>query len=124
MALNEKNNARAVLTSGGNLAVGCTNVSVETTAKGSPSEHVSEYLLITEVMGMHTADTVSGDFSVGISGIYVKDGVELHPFKEAVISGNLRHLLEGMIHIFDNRRTFGNITTADTLFDKMSVSGV
>ncbi|PLX65726.1 MAG: hypothetical protein C0602_13425 [Denitrovibrio sp.] len=123
-ALDEENNARAVLTDGGYTAVGCTNISLKSTTKEKPGKFANEYLFITEVMGMHTADPVSGDFSVGIAGIYYKDENNAFPFKEAVISGNLTHLLEGMIHTFDNRRTFGNITTADTLFDKMSVSGV
>lgn len=123
-ALNDKNNARAVITGGGNISVGCTNVSVASTTDKKPADYAGEYLLITEVMGMHTADPVSGNFSVGISGLHIIDGTIKKPFREAVISGNLTDLLEGMIHIFDNRRTFGNITTADTLFDKMSVSGV
>lgn len=123
-ALNDENNARAVITGGGNISVGCTNVSVATTTDKKPADFASEYLMVTEVMGMHTADPVSGNFSVGISGLHFIDGTTKNPFREAVISGNLTDLLSGMIHIFDNRRTFGNITTADTLFDKMSVSGV
>lgn len=123
-ALGVDNNGRAVLTSGGNIAVGATNIELATTSERKPAELADEYLKVTEVMGMHTADPVSGDFSVGISGILYRGGQAVHPFKEAVLAGNLADLLEGLIHVFDNRRTFGNITTADTLFDKMSVSGV
>jgi PmbA protein len=121
-ALGMENNARAVLSGGGNIGIGCSNVILAST--GTLDNEYPEYLKITEVMGMHTADPVSGDFSVGISGVYYKDGKPEYPFKEAALSGNLADLLEGLIHVFDNRRTFGNITTADALFDKMTVSGV
>lgn len=123
-ALGMDNNCHAALSGGGNIGIGSTNVSLHTTTDKKPADFCGEYLKVTEVMGMHTADTVSGDFSVGISGVYCKDGENAYPFREAVLSGNLRDLLNGLIHVFSNRRTFGNITTADTLFDKMSVSGV
>jgi PmbA protein len=83
-----------------------------------------DFLKITEVMGMHTADPVSGDFSVGVSGIYYIDGTAAYPFKEAVLSGNLSDLLQGCTHVFAGGRTYGNITASDALFDKMTVSGV
>jgi len=123
-ALGVKNNARGALSGSGNIGIGCTNILLASTTSESISDVCKDFLKITEVMGMHTADPVSGDFSVGISGVYYKDGQVAYPFKEAALSGNLADLLTGMIHAFDNRRTFGNITTSDTLFDKMTVSGV
>ncbi len=116
------NNARASLSGSGNIEIGCSNVILASTEslKNAPDK----YLKITEVMGMHTADPVSGDFSVGISGIYYKDGEPAFPFKEAALSGNLADLLEGLLHVYDNTRNFGSISTADALFDKMTVSGV
>mgnify|MGYP001320522065 CR=1 FL=1 len=121
-ALGMPNNARAVLSGGGNIGIGCSNVILAST--GTLSDSCPEYLKVTEVMGMHTADPVSGDFSVGISGMYYKDGKPAYPFKEAALSGNLADLLKGLLNVSDNKRTFGNITTADALFDKMTVSGV
>jgi PmbA protein len=35
---------------------------------------IKEGLYITEVMGMHTANPISGDFSVGAAGLWIKDG--------------------------------------------------
>jgi len=123
-ALGMENNARGFVGGGGNLVVGTTNVFLQPTTDKKPEQICPDCLKITEVMGMHTADPVSGDFSVGVSGIVFKAGEGIYPFKEAVLSGNLADLLTGAIHIFDNSRTFGNITTSDTLFDKMTVSGV
>jgi len=123
-ALGMDNNARGVIGGGGNLSIGCTNVSLLPTTDKKSGDVCPDCLKVTEVMGMHTADPISGDFSVGISGIVYKDGAIAYPFKEAVLSGNLAELLSGTMHVFDNGRTFGNITTSDTLFDKMTVSGV
>ncbi|ADD68178.1 peptidase U62 modulator of DNA gyrase [Denitrovibrio acetiphilus DSM 12809] len=122
-ALDMTNNARGAIGNGGNISVTSTNVLLApSTAEKTPD--AEDYLKITEVMGMHTADPISGDFSVGVSGILYKNGTSVHPFKEAVLSGNLADLLSGTIEVFDNSRTFGNITASDTLFDKMTVSGV
>lgn len=123
-ALGMDNNARGFIGGGGNLSVGTTNVYLKPTTDKKPSDVSPNCLKVTEVMGMHTADPISGDFSVGVSGIIYKDGESAYPFKEAVLSGNLADLLGGTVHVFDNSRTFGNITTSDTLFDKMTVSGV
>ena len=46
-------------------------------------------LLVTELMGLHTANPVSGDFSVGASGFKIVDGRLGHPVKGIAIAGNL-----------------------------------
>lgn len=50
-------------------------------------------LLVAEVLGMHTADPVSGAFSVGVSGLSIEKGRVAGPVKGAMISGNLLDLL-------------------------------
>jgi len=50
-------------------------------------------LLVMEIMGMHMADPISGEFSVGVSGLAVANGRLIHPVKKAMISGNLLDLL-------------------------------
>ena len=54
--------------------VGITNLFIE---KGSKSldeliSSIDEGMYITEAMGMHTANPISGDFSVGAVGFYIK----------------------------------------------------
>ncbi|MHB2026434.1 MAG: TldD/PmbA family protein [Elusimicrobiota bacterium] len=50
-------------------------------------------IIVMEVMGMHMVDTVSGEFSVGISGIAVENGKKSHPVRSAMISGNILDVL-------------------------------
>lgn len=51
-----------------------------------------EGILVFEVMGMHTADPISGDFSVGISGVAVEGGELTHGVRGSMLSGNLLEL--------------------------------
>lgn len=50
-------------------------------------------LLVLDVLGMHMVDPVSGEFSVGVSGLLVEKGRAGRPFKGAMLSGNLMDLL-------------------------------
>jgi len=50
--------------------------------------------LILSAMGLHTANPISGDFSVGISGQWIENGEVGYPVKEAVISGNILELFK------------------------------
>lgn len=122
-AMGMKNTANAVMIKNGNVGISCSNVKIDATTDKKPYDFMTEYVKVSEVMGMHTADVVSGDFSVGISGIYYRNGEPAHAFREAVLSGNLKDMLNSLIHIFDNHKTFGGITSAAALFDKMTVSG-
>jgi len=121
-ALGMPNSANASALAGGNIAIESSNVSLLSTTDKMAEDVLDDYMKITEIMGMHTADPISGDFSVGISGVYYKDGEE-KPFKEAVLSGNLKDLLGGLKEVFGNRKRFSGVTVADALFDKMMVSG-
>lgn len=50
-------------------------------------------LLVLDVLGMHMTDPVSGEFSVGVSGLRFEKGAAGRPFKGAMVSGNLLDLL-------------------------------
>src|SRR4030067_886197 len=55
---------------------------------------LSKGILVLEAMGVHTANPISGDFSVGISGLWIENGEIKYPVKEAVISGNVLELFK------------------------------
>lgn len=78
-------------------------------------------IYITEVIGMHTANPVSGDFSIGISGIYIEKGESIHPFKEATLSGNILNLFKDIIGIGDDLSFYGNIGTPSILIDGLDI---
>jgi len=75
-------------------------------------------------MGMHTADPVSGDFSVGINGLSIKSGMTGRAVSEMTISGNILELLAGIRNV--GREVFfaGPYGAPPVLIDGISVSGI
>lgn len=61
-------------------------------------------LLVLEILGAHMTDPVSGEFSVGVSGVSIEKGVLGRPFKGAMIAGNLLDLLARVDAIADDLR--------------------
>ncbi|MFA4886283.1 MAG: TldD/PmbA family protein, partial [Desulfotomaculaceae bacterium] len=57
---------------------------------------ISSGLYVTEVMGMHTANPISGDFSVGVSGLLIENGELTRPVRGMAMGGNIIELLENI----------------------------
>jgi PmbA protein len=49
-------------------------------------------LMVTDIIGLHTADPISGDFSIGAAGLWIEQGESRFPVKGIAISGNLMDL--------------------------------
>ncbi len=90
---------------------------------GKLLETVVKGIYVTETMGMHTANPVSGEFSVGISGLWIENGAVRYPVKEAVISGNVLDLFRQVIMVGDDLRFYGNIGVASLLIEAIDISG-
>lgn len=68
-------------------------------------------ILVLEIMGMHTADPVSGEFSVGVSGVAVQGGELGHGIRGAMISANLLDLLARVDGVASDLRFYGSIAS-------------
>lgn len=79
-------------------------------------------IYVLETIGMHTADPVSGDFSVGVSGIWIEGGERAYPFKETLISGNILSFLSSIELIGDDHRFYGNMSTPSVLIAEIDMS--
>lgn len=66
-------------------------------------------ILAVDVMGMHTADPISGEFSVGISGIAVRAGRMAGPVKGAMVSGNLLEVLDRLDAVGNDLAFYGSL---------------
>lgn len=84
---------------------------------------IGKGLYVTETMGMHTANPVTGDFSVGASGIWIENGELAYPAKEAMISGNILTLLRNIVMVGDDIRFYGNIGAPSLLIDEIDITG-
>ncbi|MGB9711039.1 MAG: TldD/PmbA family protein [Thermodesulfovibrio sp.] len=107
------------------VSVGPTNLYIETVATSVEDliKQVDRGIYILEVMGMHTANPVSGDFSVGISGIYIENGELKYPVKEAVYSGNIQELFKNIKAAGNDLKFFGNIGSPTLLIEGADISG-
>lgn len=109
-------------------SVGISNLYIEAVSKTNVMtlkeifKSVDKCLYVTEAMGVHTANPVSGEFSVGVSGLWIEKGEIAFPVKEAVISGNILSLFENIEAVGDDLRFFGNIGTPGLLFGLTDIS--
>ncbi len=105
--------------------VGVTNFYLEAAdSKGSSglTGSLSKGIVILNAMGVHTANPISGDFSVGISGMWVENGKPLYPIKEAVISGNVLDLFKKVEAVGNDLKFYGSSGSPSLLIGEMDVS--
>lgn len=84
---------------------------------------VREGLYVTSVMGMHTANPISGDFSVGAAGIWIRNGEFTQPVRGVAIAGNILDLLGEVDAVGDDLRFFGPQGAPTLRIDKIAISG-
>lgn len=86
-------------------------------------EGIGTGVLITDVMGMHTANPVSGDFSVGAAGFLIENGTVSGPVKGFAIAGNIVELFRNVELVGDDLRFFGAVGAPSLLIAALDVSG-
>lgn len=106
--------------------VGITNLYIRPEKDGNDKDAIvrslSKGILITSVMGVHMANPVSGDFSIGISGLMIEDGQTVYPFKEAVISGNILDMFKMVREVGSDLEFYGRIGSPSLLIGEMDIS--
>lgn len=86
-------------------------------------ESTDKGFYVTEVMGMHTANPVSGDFSVGAAGIWIEHGELTIPVRGMVIAGNILELLESVDMVGSDLRFFTGTGAPTIRVAGLTVSG-
>jgi PmbA protein len=74
-------------------------------------------------MGLHTADPVSGRFSVQISGRILEKGEFIGSFRGMTLAGTIPELLENIDDISSDFKYTGSISGSTMLIKNMSVGG-
>jgi PmbA protein len=86
-----------------------------------------EALLVQDFHGVHSgANPISGDFSVGATGVLLKDGAPGQPVKEITIAAPMLDILKGVVAVGDDLRWLpfgGSFGGATTLVSEMTVAG-
>ncbi len=79
-------------------------------------------LLVTELIGQGV-NYITGDYSRGAFGYWVKNGEIQHAVEEITIAGNLRDMFRGISAVGVDRVTRGTKSTGSILIDDMAVAG-
>ena len=84
---------------------------------------VKDGVMITEIMGLHTVNPVSGDMSVGASGIRIRDGVLEESVDRMTFAGNLRDLLLRIVEVGSDLRWYGSSAGLTMLLEEVALGG-
>jgi PmbA protein len=105
--------------------LGTSNFYIEA-QKPAPSDLTRSFyrgLVVEEVMGLHTVDPISGDFSLGCSGDWIDRGEKVHPVKSVAIAGNLFELFRKVAAVGQDLRFFGGVGSPSLLVEGLEISG-
>jgi PmbA protein len=80
-------------------------------------------IVVTSVMGMHTANPISGDFSVGAAGFLIEHGAVTMPVKGIAIAGNIQELFRNVEQVGNDLRFFGEVGAPSLRIAALDVSG-
>ncbi len=80
-------------------------------------------MVVEEVMGLHTVDPISGDFSLGCSGSWVDRGEKIHPVKSIAVAGNLFNLFRNVVGLGEDFRFFGRAGAPSLMIEGLEISG-
>jgi PmbA protein len=86
-------------------------------------EGVDRGIVVTSVMGMHTANPISGDFSVGAAGFLIEHGAVTVPVKGIAIAGNILELFRNVERVGNDLRFFGEVGAPSLRIAALDVSG-
>jgi PmbA protein len=109
-------------------SVGITNLCIEP-VEGQKKAGLKELfrslgkgLYIVDAMGVHTANPVSGDFSLGVTGLWIEGGEVCFPVKEAVISGNILDLFHKIVGTGDDLVFYGSLGAPSLMISDVDLS--
>ena len=84
---------------------------------------ISRGILITDLMGVHTANPVTGDFSLGASGILIEEGVLTRPVRGFAVAGNVLELFRRINEVGSDLKFFGQIGAPSVRLSELAVGG-
>lgn len=105
--------------------VGATNFFIEAGGKG-PEQiigGIERGFFVTEVLGMHTANPISGDFSLGATGIMIEKGQFTYPVRGVALAGNIIDMMKKIEAVGSDLTFFGGRGSPTLLVGDMSLSG-
>ena len=84
---------------------------------------VDKGILISEVLGMHTADEISGEFSLGINGHMIEKGEISFPVRGVAIAGSVKELFSRVAELGGDLRFYQACASPSLLIEELEISG-
>ena len=104
-------------------SIGTRNLIIEHPAFDVIDE-TKDGVIVNTVIGAHTANPISGDFSVEARNSFlIKNGEISSPIKSMMISGNIFDVLKNIDGIGKDKRKVGNVITPTVRVSKMRIVG-
>lgn len=105
--------------------VGISNLFIEKGPRSRDNliKETNNGFYIMEVMGMHMADPISGDFSVGAAGVWIQNGEFNQPVQGVTIAGNIIDLLNSIDGVGDDLKFYANVGSPTLRIQDIMVSG-
>ena len=109
-------------------SVGITNLYLE---PASPADCVqaqdlfrtiNKGLYVVDAMGIHLVNPISGDFSIGVTGLWIEQGEVAFPVKEALISGNLLNFFSKVSALGNDMKFYGSLGSPSLIIPDVDVS--
>ncbi|MGM0641533.1 MAG: TldD/PmbA family protein [Thermotogota bacterium] len=123
-ALGEKPTGNAFASSGSPIpSISPINMHALTTTTKKKIINQEKALYIENIMGLHTADPVSGRFSVQISGRIIENGEFTGSFRGMTLAGTIPELLENIDDVSSDFKYTGSISGSTMLIKNMSIGG-
>jgi PmbA protein len=82
-------------------------------------------VLIQDVSGVHSgANPISGEFSVGATGLRIAGGALGEPLREMTVASTLPEMLAGITGVGSDLRFFSSVGTPSILIGEMTLAGI
>lgn len=81
-------------------------------------------LFVLQTLGSHTIDPVTGDFSLGASGIWIERGYERGAVRGITISGNVFEILRNIEDIGNDLKFYGPFGSPTLLIKSLIIAGI
>ncbi len=80
-------------------------------------------LMVTDMMGLHTANPISGDFSVGVTGLWIEKGETAFPVRGIAMSGNLIELFKSVDAVGNDLKFYGPFGSPTLRVSQLNIAG-
>lgn len=83
----------------------------------------NKVFLIRDVMGLHMADRISGEFSLGASGVLYENGKPKQAVRGVTVAGTVSSVLKSVSMIGNDLTWYGSIGAPSFLVPRMTIAG-